>query len=54
MDSPLCKICGDRHRLGSCPKFEVRDVRRLMNIAVKKKPRRKGAKRKSKAKGKAA
>lgn len=21
MDLPLCKICGDRHRLGGCPKF---------------------------------
>ena len=22
MDLPLCKICGDRHRLGGCPKFK--------------------------------
>jgi hypothetical protein len=21
MDLPLCKICGERHRLGFCPKF---------------------------------
>lgn len=22
MDLPLCKICGERHRLGGCPKFD--------------------------------
>ena len=22
MDLPLCKICGDRHRLGGCPQFK--------------------------------
>jgi hypothetical protein len=22
MDLPLCKICGDRHRLGGCPQFQ--------------------------------
>jgi len=21
MDLPLCKLCGDRHRLGGCPKY---------------------------------
>lgn len=41
MDNPLCKICGERHRLGSCPKFEIRDVRRLMAKAALKKPKRK-------------
>lgn len=28
MDLPLCKICGDRHRLGGCPQFNAgRDQR---------------------------
>lgn len=49
MDKPLCKICGERHNLGYCPKHEVRDIRRLMKKAEIKKP-----KRKAKKKGRAA
>ena len=28
MDLPLCKICGDRHRLGGCPKFDATSEQR--------------------------
>lgn len=39
MDLPLCKICGERHRLGGCPKFlEPTSQRREWLKAMTEKP----------------
>lgn len=34
MESPLCKLCGERHRLGFCPKFRKAKPQAILQVAT--------------------